>query len=90
VSRVGIIRFCLAPQVLPRLVDLTLYRWEHNVRAASIMGMVGAGGLGLELVAAFSLFEYREALAILAVILATVTIIDLGSLRLRVLLVERS
>ena len=90
VSRVGIIRFCLAPQVLPRLVDLTLYRWEHNVRAASIMGMVGAGGLGLELVAAFSLFEYREALAILAVILATVTIIDLGSRRLRVLLVERS
>ena len=90
VSRVGIIRFCLAPQVLPRLVDLTLYRWEHNVRAASVMGMVGAGGLGLELVAAFSLFEYREALAILAVILAAVTVIDLGSRRLRVLLVERS
>jgi phosphonate transport system permease protein len=90
VSRVGIIRFCLIPQVLPRLVDLMLYRWEHNVRAAAVMGMVGAGGLGLELVTAFSLFEYREALAILAVILATVTIIDLSSRRLRVLLVERS
>ena len=90
VSRVGIIRFCLIPQVVPRLVDLMLYRWEHNVRAAAVMGMVGAGGLGLELVTAFSLFEYREALAILAVILATVTIIDLTSRRLRVLLVERS
>ena len=90
VSRFGVVRFCLVPQVLPRLVDLTLYRWEHNVRAACVMGMVGAGGLGLHLVTAFSLFEYREAVAILAVILATVTIIDLGSRRLRVLLVERS
>ena len=76
--------------MLPRLVDVTLYRWEHNVRAASVMGMVGAGGLGLELITAFSLFEYKEALAILAVILATVSIIDLGSRRLRMLLVERS
>ncbi|MBR0774222.1 phosphonate ABC transporter, permease protein PhnE [Bradyrhizobium diazoefficiens] len=90
VSRAGIIRFCLVPQVLPRLVDLTLYRWEHNVRAASVMGMVGAGGLGLELITAFSLFEYREAVAILFVILATVSIIDLASRRLRMLLVERS
>ena len=60
------------------------------MRAASVMGMVGAGGLGLELIKAFSLFEYREALAILAVILATVTIIDLASRRLRGLLVEPS
>jgi phosphonate transport system permease protein len=90
VSRSGIIRFCLVPQVLPRLVDLTLYRWEHNVRAASVMGMVGAGGLGLELITAFSLFEYREALAILVVILATVSIMDLASRRLRMLLVEQS
>jgi phosphonate transport system permease protein len=88
VSGIGIIRFCLVPQVLPRLVDLALYRWEHNVRAASVVGMVGAGGLGLELITAFSLFEYREALAILVVILATVSIIDLASRRLRILLGE--
>jgi phosphonate transport system permease protein len=87
VSRFGIMRFCLLPQVLPRLLDIALYRWEHNVRAASVMGMVGAGGLGRELVAAFSLFEYREALAILLVMLATVTVIDClsGYVRTRML-----
>ena len=88
VTRVGIVRFCLLPQVLPRLIDVTLYRWEHNVRAASVMGMVGAGGLGLELVTAFSLFEYREAMALLILILVIVTIIDALSSRLRKLLVH--
>ena len=83
VSRAGIIRFCLLPQVLPRLVDVTLYRWEHNVRAASVMGMIGAGGLGLELVTAFSLFEYREATALLIILFAVVTVIDGLSSRLR-------
>lgn len=90
VTRAGIVRFCLLPQVLPRLIDVTLYRWEHNVRAASVMGMVGAGGLGLELVTAFSLFEYREAMALLALILVIVTVIDALSSRLRKSLVERS
>lgn len=83
VSRAGIIRFCLLPQVLPRLADATLYRWEHNVRAASVMGMIGAGGLGLELVTAFSLFEYREAMALLIIVFAVVTVIDGLSCRLR-------
>ncbi len=90
VTRSGIIRYCVLPQLLPRLIDVTLYRWEHNVRAASVMGMVGAGGLGLELVKAFSLFEYREALALLTLIFALVTVIDSLSCRLRKVLVERS
>ena len=38
-----------------------LYRWEHNLRVATTVGMVGAGGLGLEILTAFHLFEYREA-----------------------------
>lgn len=90
VSRAGIVRYCLVPQVMPRLVDVALYRWEHNVRAASVMGMIGAGGLGRELVVAFSLFEYREAAALLILILAVVSLIDLLSYRLRKSLVERS
>jgi len=90
VTRAGIVRFCLLPQVLPRLIDVTLYRWEHNVRAASVMGMVGAGGLGLELVTAFSLFEYREATALFTLILVIVTVIDASSSRLRKSLVERT
>jgi phosphonate transport system permease protein len=75
------------PQILPRLVDVTLYRWEHNLRAATTLGIVGAGGLGLEIVTAFHLFEYREAMALIVVLLGLVTGINLagGYLRRRFL-----
>lgn len=77
VSRLGVLRFSVLPQILPRLVDVTLYRWEHNLRAATTLGVVGAGGLGLEIVTAFHLFEYREAAALILVLLALVTVINL-------------
>jgi phosphonate transport system permease protein len=87
VSRLGVLRFSVLPQILPRLVDVTLYRWEHNVRAATTLGVVGAGGLGLEIITAFHLFEYREAAALILVLLALVTAINLlgGWLRKRFL-----
>ncbi|WP_454918078.1 phosphonate ABC transporter, permease protein PhnE [Xanthobacter sediminis] len=77
VSRLGVLRFSILPQVLPRLVDVTIYRWEHNLRAATTLGAVGAGGLGLEIVTAFHLFEYREASALILVLLGLVTLINL-------------
>lgn len=83
VSAIGVLRFSVWPQILPRLLDVTLYRWEHNVRAATTLGVVGAGGLGLEIVTAFHLFEYREALALILVVLALVTVINLAGARLR-------
>ena len=83
VSRLGVLRFAVLPQILPRLVDVTLYRWEHNLRAATTLGIVGAGGLGLEIVTAFHLFEYREALALIAVLLLLVTLINIGGARVR-------
>ncbi|WP_109120672.1 phosphonate ABC transporter, permease protein PhnE [Azospirillum sp. TSO22-1] len=83
VSRLGVLRFSLWPQILPRVVDVTLYRWEHNVRSATTLGVVGAGGLGLEVVTAFHLFEYREAFALILVILALVTAINVAGARLR-------
>ena len=55
----GVLRFSVLPQILPRLVDVTLYRWEHNLRAATTLGVVGAGGLGLEIITAFHLFVPR-------------------------------
>lgn len=87
VSRLGVLRFAVLPQVLPRLVDVTLYRWEHNLRAATTLGVVGAGGLGLEIVTAFHLFEYREAMALIVLLLILVTLINLIGARVRVLLV---
>ena len=68
--------FAILPEIVPRLTDITLYRWEHNLRAAMMMGLVGAGGLGLELVTALKLFEYREAAALLLLTAALVVLVD--------------
>lgn len=85
VSPLGVFRLSVWPQVLPRLMDATIYRWEHNVRAATTLGVVGAGGLGLEIVTAFHLFEYREAaaLVLVLVLLALVTLLNGASAWLR-------
>lgn len=83
VSRLGVLRFAVLPQVLPRLADVTIYRWEHNVRAATVLGIIGAGGIGLEIVTAFHLFEYQEAAALILVMLALVTAISTLSDHLR-------
>jgi phosphonate transport system permease protein len=87
VSPLGVLRFSVLPQIMPRLIDVTLYRFEHNVHAATVMGLVGAGGLGLEITTAFHLFEYREALALILTLLALVTLINAigAALRARLL-----
>jgi phosphonate transport system permease protein len=83
VSRLGVVRFAVLPQILPRVMDVSLYRWEHNVRAATLMGVIGAGGIGLEIMTAFQLFEYREAVALVIVLLCVVTGINTLSARVR-------
>jgi phosphonate transport system permease protein len=64
------------PQILPKMADLVVYRWEYNFRASTVMGAVGAGGIGLQLIASLRLMQYQEVSAILLVILATVTLVD--------------
>ncbi|MHB8066575.1 MAG: phosphonate ABC transporter, permease protein PhnE [Desulfobaccales bacterium] len=73
----------ILPQVLPQLADVSVYRWEYNFRASTVMGMVGAGGIGFELMASLRLMQYREVSAILIVILLMVTIVDAFSSLLR-------
>ena len=87
VSPLGVLRFSVLPQILPRLIDVTLYRFEHNIHAATVMGLVGAGGLGFEITTAFHLFEYREAFALILTLLALVTAINAigAALRARLL-----
>ena len=77
VSPLAVMRFAVLPQILPRVVNVTLYRWEHNIRAATVLGVIGAGGVGLDLVTAFHLFAYREAMALIIVLLGLVTGINL-------------
>jgi phosphonate transport system permease protein len=66
-----------------QLADVSIYRWEHNFRASTGMGMVGAGGIGFELVGSLRIMQYREVSAILLVILTMVTLVDCLSGRLR-------
>lgn len=71
-----VLRFAVLPQVLPELVTVILYRWEVNIRSATVLGMVGAGGIGFDLITAIRLFQYQEALAIVLLTLITVAVID--------------
>lgn len=73
----------ILPQVLPQFADVAMYRWEYNFRASTVMGMVGAGGIGLELMSSLRLMSYNEVFAILLVILALVSVVDALSSRLR-------
>lgn len=77
------IRYGAVPQVLPNILSYTLLRFEINVRASSIIGYVGAGGLGQEFRTAMSLQEYTDLSALFVIIFITVVIIDYGSEKLR-------
>jgi phosphonate transport system permease protein len=71
------------PQVLPQMADISIYRWEYNFRASTVMGMVGAGGIGFELMGSLRIMQYQEVSAILLVILVMVTMVDAFSGHLR-------
>jgi phosphonate transport system permease protein len=78
---VGVICHAVLPQVLPQLADITIYRWEYHFRASAVLGIVGAGGIGFELMAALRLLAYDQVSAILLTILACVVIVDsIGSM----------
>lgn len=76
-------RYGVVPQVLPNFTSYTLLRFEINVRASSIVGFVGAGGIGQELNRVISLYSDDRVVAVLLLVVLTVTLIDLLSERLR-------
>lgn len=84
-SRLQVVAHGVLPQVFAQFADVTMYRWEYNFRASTVMGMVGAGGIGTELVGSLRLLDYPQVCAILIVILVAVTIVDglSGMLRTR-------
>jgi phosphonate transport system permease protein len=71
------------PQVMPLWISYTLYRFESNVRSAMVVGMVGAGGIGVVLYEAIRSFDYASTTAILIMVILVVTAIDLASAWLR-------
>jgi phosphonate transport system permease protein len=78
-----IVRFAALPQVLPGFASYALLRFEINVRGAGVMGFVGAGGIGQELLVAIRSFYYSDVSAILLMIGITVIVIDMLTERLR-------
>src|ERR1700757_1587193 len=78
-SWVSCMRFAVLPQVVAGYASYALLRFEINVREASVMGFVGAGGIGQELVVAIRKFYYSDVSAILLTIIVTVFIIDIGT-----------
>ena len=77
------IRYAVAPQVLPNFLSYTLLRFEINVRAASVIGFVGAGGIGQELMFVIRQFVYQDISAIVLLIILTVSLIDISCEKIR-------
>ena len=82
-SSVAAVRFGILPQMLPVLLSQVLYAFESNTRSASIIGIVGAGGIGLILSEQIRTLELQQMSFVILLILATVSLIDCGCARLR-------
>jgi phosphonate transport system permease protein len=82
-SKIQEIVFGVIPQVVPLWTSFTLYRFESNVRSAAVLGIVGAGGIGVSLYQSFRAFEYQDVCAIMIILIVTVGLIDTISAKLR-------
>lgn len=86
-TRLQVLRFGILPQVLPLFLSYVLYRFESNVRAATVLGFVGAGGIGLYLQTYLRMIDYPAASTVLLVTVAMVMVVDFASARIRARLV---
>ncbi len=86
-SAIDEILYGVIPQVLPAWVSLALYRFESNVRSATVVGMVGAGGIGVLLWEIIRAFQYTETCAVILIIALSVSLIDVLSAQVRRLMV---
>jgi phosphonate transport system permease protein len=66
----------VVPQVFGRFIDFSLYRWEYNFRASVIVGVVGAGGIGFQIMLALRLMQYQQLLVGLFFVLVLVVLVD--------------
>ena len=82
-SKIQEVIFGIIPQVIPLWTSFALYRFESNVRSASVLGIVGAGGIGVSLYQSFQSFDYGKVCAILIILILATTIIDTISAKLR-------
>ncbi len=83
VGRWEVFAYATLPQAAPQFVSYALYRWENNIRAAAILGVVGAGGLGQMLLFHLSLFQMQRVATVVVAIIVLVAIVDAASTLLR-------
>ena len=79
VGETRVFLYASLPLILPQLVSYTLYRWENNIRAAAVLGVVGAGGLGQMLAFHLGLFQMAETSTVLCAMVFLVLLVDAGS-----------
>lgn len=82
-SRLKVVAFALLPDALPGMVSVGLFWWEFNVRASTVLGVVGAGGIGQELKNSMDLLDFPRLATVIGLILVMVTVIDFFSERVR-------
>jgi phosphonate transport system permease protein len=82
-ARGRVFLYATLPQMLPQLLSYTLYRWENNIRAAAVLGVVGAGGLGQMLAFHMGLFQMSETSSVLIAMILLVAMVDFSSYLMR-------
>jgi len=82
-SKTQLIRYVVLPESAPHLLSQLLYMFEYNVRQTSILGIVGAGGIGFYIIEYIKFFQYGKAMVFMLVVLATVLVIDWISTKIR-------
>lgn len=82
-GRVPVLSHAVVPEILPALVGIGLYRLDENVRSSLVLGFVGAGGIGFQLLSAIQLFDYRQVAMLLLVIFVLVIAVERAAAWLR-------
>jgi len=82
-SKAQVLDYAIVPQVLPSFFGISVFRWDINIRESTILGLVGAGGIGLELQASLNVLAWPQVTLIILVILATVVVSEWVSAKVR-------
>lgn len=82
-SRMQVMNYGIVPQIMPAFAGITVFRWDINIRESTVLGLVGAGGIGLKLQASLNVLAWNQVTVIFLVILATVALSEWVSARVR-------
>ncbi len=82
-SRAQVLAWGIVPQVMPAFAGITVFRWDINIREATVLGLVGAGGIGMQLQASINVLAWPQVTTIFVLILGTVLVSGWLSARVR-------